>query len=303
MSSYKLIKTGACSVVIGDKHFKDYFPIKKGKLLKISKINNNHNEFKNLGIIRQITEYNKYFAIPDEEIFTIRPEDKFYKHLVNITLFDAGLNIFQGNLLYFYIDDAGNIDLLDSIAELQQHYADNHWKSYKTILKFTRHILEGLSFLHEKRICHLDIKPENIVIDKKKKTYKIIDFGFCCLEPFTEFINDVKGTPGYFPKQLDFEKPTPWLPKIYANDIIPNKNGAVPFILNRKLIYKIDSYCFGRVLYFLKYIYDDYKVYWCFNFEASKGEQLDNIIASLTNNNVHVRLTISHCLNRYFLQN
>ena len=38
-------------------------------------------------------------------------------------------------------------------------------------------IVEGFRFIHSKNICHLDIKPENIVFDKNFKPI-IIDFGF-----------------------------------------------------------------------------------------------------------------------------
>ena len=38
-------------------------------------------------------------------------------------------------------------------------------------------IVEGFRFIHSKNICHLDIKPENIVLDKNFKPI-IIDFGF-----------------------------------------------------------------------------------------------------------------------------
>ena len=38
-------------------------------------------------------------------------------------------------------------------------------------------IVEGFSFIHSKNICHLDIKPENIVFDKNFEPI-IIDFGF-----------------------------------------------------------------------------------------------------------------------------
>ena len=37
-------------------------------------------------------------------------------------------------------------------------------------------IVKGVEFLHEKCICHLDLKPENIVLDKQFDPY-IIDFG------------------------------------------------------------------------------------------------------------------------------
>ena len=38
-------------------------------------------------------------------------------------------------------------------------------------------ILEGLKHIHEKGLCHLDMKPENILLDKQFDV-KIVDFGF-----------------------------------------------------------------------------------------------------------------------------
>ena len=36
--------------------------------------------------------------------------------------------------------------------------------------------MEGLNFLHINS-CHLDIKPENIMINLRDNSFKIIDFG------------------------------------------------------------------------------------------------------------------------------
>jgi len=44
------------------------------------------------------------------------------------------------------------------------------------ILKYTRQIGEALSFVHQKNILHLDIKPGNILIDKNDNA-RLIDFG------------------------------------------------------------------------------------------------------------------------------
>ncbi|KAI5951932.1 hypothetical protein KGF54_005007 [Candida jiufengensis] len=60
--------------------------------------------------------------------------------------------------------------------------------SIPVIKKFTKQILNGLSFLHKLKIMHCDIKPENIMIklpsnpQTDKLLVKIIDFGSSCFD-------------------------------------------------------------------------------------------------------------------------
>ena len=59
--SYHMIKSGSCSIVLGREHFKNYLPVKKNKIVKITKIQKNHNEFRHLPLIRQIENYNNFY--------------------------------------------------------------------------------------------------------------------------------------------------------------------------------------------------------------------------------------------------
>jgi len=69
-------------------------------------------------------------------------------------------------------------------------------------------IVEGFRFIHSKNICHLDIKPENIVFDKNFKPI-IIDFGFS-----EEIKNDKKTFTGSRGSK-EYKSPEMWENKEY----------------------------------------------------------------------------------------
>lgn len=48
-------------------------------------------------------------------------------------------------------------------------------------VRYMQQILEGIAFMHQQNIVHLDMKPENIVcVDTTGTSVKIIDFGLAC---------------------------------------------------------------------------------------------------------------------------
>ncbi|XP_048556984.1 PR5-like receptor kinase [Triticum urartu] len=67
--------------------------------------------------------------------------------------------------------------------------------------KIITHIAKGLSYLHEectKRIAHLDVKPQNILLDDNYNA-KLSDFGLCKLidRDISQVVTRMRGTPGY----------------------------------------------------------------------------------------------------------
>ncbi|XP_006643673.1 PR5-like receptor kinase [Oryza brachyantha] len=71
------------------------------------------------------------------------------------------------------------------------------WTRHKIITQVSK----GLSYLHEectKRIAHLDVKPQNILLDDNFNA-KISDFGLCKLidRDKSQVITRMRGTPGY----------------------------------------------------------------------------------------------------------
>ncbi|XP_048566666.1 G-type lectin S-receptor-like serine/threonine-protein kinase SD2-5 [Triticum urartu] len=72
---------------------------------------------------------------------------------------------------------------------------------WKVRCKIITNIAKGLAYLHElcmKRIAHLDVKPQNILIDDDFNA-KISDFGLCKLidRDMSQVVTRMRGTPGY----------------------------------------------------------------------------------------------------------
>jgi serine/threonine protein kinase len=72
---------------------------------------------------------------------------------------------------------------------------------WQTRCKIIAHIAKGLSYLHEecmKRVAHLDVKPQNILLDDNFDA-KLSDFGLCKLidRDKSQVVTRMRGTPGY----------------------------------------------------------------------------------------------------------
>jgi len=284
--SETMIKTGAATVILGKKHYEGYFGYNPNKLLKVTKLDERHSEFKNISLIRTITNYKDYYIVPDHEVNILMPHSEFYNYL-KILLKNYDMKIFTGILHYYYVDHGGSMDVMDSLIEFNPHV----WNSAKAILKFSDHIMKGLKFLHERNIAHLDIKPENIVIDTLNMKFRIIDFGYSSRYPFDDFVNDIRGTPCYFPKYIEVDSDL-GLPKIDANDL-EEVSGEIPMVTNRNLVYKVDSYCFGRTLLI---VYNVYKSNKNSLFENKTRAKIKVLIKLLLDKNVNRRLTIRQIL-------
>ncbi|XBI15455.1 hypothetical protein VPH35_057870 [Triticum aestivum] len=82
-----------------------------------------------------------------------------------------------------------------------RHDNDAPLLDWSTRCKIITHIAKGLSYLHEEcttRIAHLDVKPQNILLDDNFDA-KLSDFGLCKLidRDMSQVVTRMRGTPGY----------------------------------------------------------------------------------------------------------
>jgi serine/threonine protein kinase len=81
-----------------------------------------------------------------------------------------------------------NIDLLPSLVTSAEESCGHDWPTRYKIIKG---ICEGLNYLHRESIVHLDLKPGNVLLDKRMNP-KIADFGLSIMLSASTHITEQK---------------------------------------------------------------------------------------------------------------
>uniref|UniRef100_A0A3Q3GRA7 non-specific serine/threonine protein kinase n=1 Tax=Labrus bergylta TaxID=56723 RepID=A0A3Q3GRA7_9LABR len=93
-------------------------------------------------------------------------------------------------------------------GELFDFLAQKESLSEEEATQFIKQILEGVNYLHARKIAHFDLKPENIMLLDKNvplPRIKLIDFGLAHkIEAGVEFKN-IFGTPEFVPEIVNYE--------------------------------------------------------------------------------------------------
>ncbi|KAM7390841.1 hypothetical protein PAMA_008841 [Pampus argenteus] len=80
--------------------------------------------------------------------------------------------------------------------------------SEEDVKRLMRQILEGVAFLHQNNVVHLDLKPQNILLTSSSPLgdIKIVDFGLSRMVCSHQELREIMGTPEYVaPEILNYE--------------------------------------------------------------------------------------------------
>jgi len=99
---------------------------------------------------------------------------------------------FQGANLYTFLETR-------NFKPLREHH----------VKRIMRQLVEALIYCHQNRICHRDIKLENILYNHKKRRANLIDFGLCAINPFScaDMCNNWCGSPDYVCPEILIQQP------------------------------------------------------------------------------------------------
>ncbi|XP_034394860.1 myosin light chain kinase, smooth muscle isoform X3 [Cyclopterus lumpus] len=93
-------------------------------------------------------------------------------------------------------------------GELFERIVDDNFEHTESAsVRYMHQILEGVAYMHQQNIVHLDIKPENIVcVDTTGTSIKIIDFGLACRLYADTPLKVMHGTPEFVaPEVINYE--------------------------------------------------------------------------------------------------
>lgn len=122
---------------------------------------------------------------------------------------------------------------LVSGGELFDYLAEKDCVTEEVAAPFTKQILDGLQHMHQQSICHLDLKPENIMLlSKDSHNIKLIDFGMSRRITEGEDVREIMGTAEFVAPEVINYEPLSLATDMWAIGVITYilLSGASPFL-------------------------------------------------------------------------
>ncbi|XP_039219796.1 myosin light chain kinase 2, skeletal/cardiac muscle [Crotalus tigris] len=157
---------------------------------------------------------------------------------------------------------------------------------------FVRQICEGILFMHQMRVLHLDLKPDNILcVTATGHMVKIIDFGFARRFNPREKLKVNFGTPEFLPPEVVSYEPVSYSSDMWSMGVIAYMllSGLSPFMGDN------DPETLNNVL----------KSEWYFDEEAFEGisDEAKDFVSNLIIKQKGGRMSAAQCLQHPWLNN
>ncbi|XP_042332146.1 serine/threonine-protein kinase 17A isoform X2 [Sceloporus undulatus] len=108
----------------------------------------------------------------------------------------------------------------------------------KDVRRLMRQILEGVSFLHQNNVVHLDLKPQNILLSSESPLgdIRIVDFGLSRVMRNSEELREIMGTPEYVAPEILSYDPISTATDMWSIGVLAYVmlTGVSPFLGNDK---------------------------------------------------------------------
>ncbi|CAD8137462.1 unnamed protein product [Paramecium pentaurelia] len=187
--------------------------IKEYKSIKIEQANQNHPLF-------MIFQKEAYFLQAIENLINQGKSTQDFQHINRIVeILKLGNETSVSFLLV--LEFAKNGNLTDFLCE-------NPWLPEQIASAYILQITKAVKILHDLNVAHMDIKPENMLLDERF-ILKLSDFG---LVEFNPESNDIQGTKGYMAPEVQIgEKYLPKKADIFSLgcSFIGIRSGVNPF--------------------------------------------------------------------------
>lgn len=243
----------------------------------------------------------KRMKMQDKLFFNKEEFRKHYDNMIHVLYneYEIGCKLIHQNIIKTLdIDETNGCIILENFVgtDLLDLLNESDTPKRQQLIGYFFQIIDGVEYMHNMGVAHMDLKLENIVLNKESGIVKVIDFGYAM-----EFMNDlgyvrsnkICGTECYFPPEFftnlrySPEKVDVWCCGIILYNLIYDKMPWEFACAQRDTTYNIYKNKCKREM--PNVLFPDVKVY---GFNESDAEVIYKLFAGMLDINSNTRLDI-----------